>query len=761
MLFSLRPSNSKRKPAAVVWTRRRRLDPAASSGPGGACLDPAALSGPSGACLDPAASSGPGGAIWTRRRRLDPAASSGPGGACLDPAAPVQTWRRWRDSVLHELLEVVKDLNYPEPPSRRPAANSCCSEGRKRPTAVLLQPPCCCSIMAAALRFLPLSRLWLITCVSAASLLILFSPDFRSRMQDERLKRDFSHLSEIPAESAIDATAIDLTPLVNTLINSSHSGSLQLFSLLSVSSFSPLDLHRLTLLVYNISGIKSLDSGLFRRRFCYCVTNDTNDLTDFTAILLDVMGNSTSHLQELFKSSSILSVSQRNNSDCIYICVMAGRRVGREGTGFWADGSVTLLFNQTIVEGPNRGLQASLQDVHQLRRRTSARAKAFQLLDQNINWNRETTASGAVSAPPALTTRPSAAATAAATETATETAAATETKTATTTTTETAAATETAVATASATKTATEAATATKTEAATATKTATEAATATKTATKTAAATKTKTATTTTTETAATNETATEAATATKTATKTAAATKTKTATTTTTETAATNETAAETAIEAATETAAATASATKTATEAATATKIAIKTAAATKTATETAAATATKTATKTATATAAEAAAATETAAVLKSPDSLVETNIPPTSLQTTFIRPSTLRPTGQPAETTASSRDTGPDRPRETERPGCPWRRPAPGGDAETLGELKLQPCVLELCRFFSQCLCGPPSRTTRTKRFCDDSFLWYEAQTFLVCRRVKRLSFSRNLKQRCLSKMCNKL
>lgn len=64
------------------------------------------------------------------------------------------------------------------------------------------------------------------------------------------------------------------------------------------------------------------------------------------------MGNSTSYLHELFKSSSILSggrfylnetlydvfaslangvlsacvsVSQRNNSDCIYICVMAGK----------------------------------------------------------------------------------------------------------------------------------------------------------------------------------------------------------------------------------------------------------------------------------------------------------------------------------------------------------------------------------------------------------------------------------------------------
>uniref|UniRef100_A0A669EKS7 HHLA1 neighbor of OC90 n=1 Tax=Oreochromis niloticus TaxID=8128 RepID=A0A669EKS7_ORENI len=132
------------------------------------------------------------------------------------------------------------------------------------------------------------------------------------------------YFPEIPAEH-IDPAAIDLTPLVNTLINSSHSGSRQLFSLLSVTSYSSLALHKLTLLVYNISSVRSIESSVFRRRFCYCVTNETNDLTDFTAILLDVMGNSTSYLHELFKSSSILSVSQRNNSDCIYICVMAGK----------------------------------------------------------------------------------------------------------------------------------------------------------------------------------------------------------------------------------------------------------------------------------------------------------------------------------------------------------------------------------------------------------------------------------------------------
>ncbi|KAF3857762.1 hypothetical protein F7725_010963 [Dissostichus mawsoni] len=147
------------------------------------------------------------------------------------------------------------------------------------------------------------------------------SSSFRDREQEERRRRDFMNSTEIPAEY-IDPAAIDLTPLVNTLINTSQSGSRQLFSLLSVTSYSSLALHKLTLLVYNISSIKTLESNRFRRRFCYCVTNETNDLT----------------------------VTQRNNSGCIYICVMAGK-MGREVPDLWEVGSVTPLFNQTIVEG--------------------------------------------------------------------------------------------------------------------------------------------------------------------------------------------------------------------------------------------------------------------------------------------------------------------------------------------------------------------------------------------------------------------------
>ncbi|XP_027876188.1 uncharacterized protein hhla1 [Xiphophorus couchianus] len=643
--------------------------------------------------------------------------------------------------------------------------------------------------MAALRRFLLLPRLWFITCVSAASLLILFSQEIPAESAINATAIDRTAIDPAAIDpaaidpaaidpaaidpaaidpaaidpaaidpaaidlaaidpaaidpaatdpAAIDATAIDpatidLTPLVNALIHSSQSGSRQLFSLLSVSSFSHLDLHKLTLLVYNISSVKSLDSGLFRRRFCYCVTNDTNDLSDFTAILLDVMGNSTSYLQELFRSSSILSVSQRNDSDCIYICVMAGK-TGREVSGFWDDGSVTPLFNQTIVEGPNRvanisSIRLPVASPH-LGRTSSTTLKVTTSVGvtptpsrppgfttgrpstetpniwtiQSISTPRIRTSAGTVRrptsaaapVPSAVTPRPPAAAAAGA---ATAPSAVTPRPPA-----------------------AAAAGAATAPSAVTPRPPAAAAA---------------------------------GAATAPSAVTPRPSA----AADTAPAPSAVTPRPPADAG------------AATAPAPSAVTARPPADAGAGA---ATAPSAVTARPPAPSAVTAQPpADAGAATAPApsavtprppadtTFLKSPDSLMETNISPTSLQTTFIRPSTPRPTGRPAETKPSSKDATPDRPRETERPGCPWRRPEPGGEAETLGELKLQPCVLQLCRFFSQCLCRPLSRTTRTKRYCDSSFLWYEEQTFEVCRRVKRFSFSRNLKQRCLSKMCNKL
>ncbi|XP_066512657.1 uncharacterized protein [Hoplias malabaricus] len=187
--------------------------------------------------------------------------------------------------------------------------------------------------------------------VAIVTLLPICITVLKHRELEQREKRGILASTEIPVEY-IDPASIDLTPLVNTLINATHTGSLHLFSVLSVTSHSSLALHKLTLLVYNISNFQDIESSLFPTRYCYCVTNKTNDLTDFTAILLDVMGNSTSYLQELFKSSSILSVSQRNSSECIYICVMAGK-TDRDLSKLWD--SVPPLFNHTIIEDTHKG----------------------------------------------------------------------------------------------------------------------------------------------------------------------------------------------------------------------------------------------------------------------------------------------------------------------------------------------------------------------------------------------------------------------
>ncbi|XP_070775802.1 HERV-H LTR-associating protein 1 [Enoplosus armatus] len=489
-------------------------------------------------------------------------------------------------------------------------------------------------------------RLCFIICVSTILLLNLFSQAPRDRRQDETHKRDILDSTEIPAEH-IDPAAIDLTPLVNTLINTSQSGSRQLFSLLSVTSYSSLALHKLTLLVYNISSIRSLESNMFRRRFCYCVTNETNDLTDFTAILLDVMGNSTSYLHELFKSASILSVSQRNNSDCIYICVMAGK-TGREVPELWEVDSITPLFNQTIVEGPHRvGNVSSIRlpvEWHQLPTNLShispsgmssmltSRVSTAHVSPTTMDEIAATTAKIITFQPLATAPQP--------------TTVPPQSQTA-----------------------------ADRPE---------------------------------TTQRVTTQEVATQAVT-----------------------------------------------------------TKAAEK---------PTATLQPTTTALQVTTASATTAASTTQLTTALSPVISLTRlttaAHLPSTTTQHTT---STAHPTRlSPVRPTVATRTTGPLSRRttkpsksvETEKPGCPWRRPeltdvSVSSSTTTVSAHKLQPCVLELCKFFSQCLCRPFSHKTRMKRYCDDSHVWYETHTSEVCRRVRRVSFSRNLKQRCLTKMCNKL
>nr|XP_009687977.1 PREDICTED: HERV-H LTR-associating protein 1 [Struthio camelus australis] len=132
----------------------------------------------------------------------------------------------------------------------------------------------------------------------------------------------------------MDLAAINLTELVNGMLDTALKGTKKFFSLLSVTSYSSFAFHKVSVTIYNISNLKSVDSGKFPMHHCYCLNNVTNDLTDFTALLVDIIGNSTSYLTEIFKSTSIVSVSQRNDSDCIYICMMTGQ-TGKNLSDFW------------------------------------------------------------------------------------------------------------------------------------------------------------------------------------------------------------------------------------------------------------------------------------------------------------------------------------------------------------------------------------------------------------------------------------------
>ncbi|KFU93106.1 HERV-H LTR-associating protein 1, partial [Chaetura pelagica] len=152
--------------------------------------------------------------------------------------------------------------------------------------------------------------------------------------------------SELPAKS-VDLASLNLTELVNSMLNTTLRGTKKLFSLLSVTSYSSFAFHKISVTVYNISNIKNVDPGKFPMHYCYCVNNVTNDLTDFTALLVDVIGNSSSYLTEIFKSTSILSVRQSNDSDCIYICVMTGQ-TGRNLPDFWETLEKSPVINYTL-----------------------------------------------------------------------------------------------------------------------------------------------------------------------------------------------------------------------------------------------------------------------------------------------------------------------------------------------------------------------------------------------------------------------------
>uniref|UniRef100_A0A8C3MET5 Uncharacterized protein n=1 Tax=Geospiza parvula TaxID=87175 RepID=A0A8C3MET5_GEOPR len=157
--------------------------------------------------------------------------------------------------------------------------------------------------------------------------LSLFLPFSASCLRKENKKeKQLAVLAtaELPAKS-LDLAAINLTELVNGMLSTALRGTKKLFSLLSITSYSSFAFHKVSVTIYNISNAKNIDPGKLPMHYCYCLNNVTNDLTDFTALLVDIIGNSTSYLTEIFKSTSILSVRQSNDSDCIYICVMAGQ----------------------------------------------------------------------------------------------------------------------------------------------------------------------------------------------------------------------------------------------------------------------------------------------------------------------------------------------------------------------------------------------------------------------------------------------------
>ncbi|XP_004414062.1 PREDICTED: HERV-H LTR-associating protein 1 [Odobenus rosmarus divergens] len=175
-----------------------------------------------------------------------------------------------------------------------------------------------------------------------------FLPTTAPGLGEERKEKGVAFLdtTDLPARS-VDLSALNLTELVNGMLNRALKDT-KFFSLLSITSYSSFAFHKFSVTIYNISNLKTVDATRFPTRYCYCLNNRTNDLSDFTALLVDVTGNSTSYLTEIFKSTSILSVSQTNESDCIFICVMTGKS-GRNLSDFWEMAEKSPVINYTFT----------------------------------------------------------------------------------------------------------------------------------------------------------------------------------------------------------------------------------------------------------------------------------------------------------------------------------------------------------------------------------------------------------------------------
>ncbi|XP_055482263.1 HERV-H LTR-associating protein 1 [Psammomys obesus] len=186
-----------------------------------------------------------------------------------------------------------------------------------------------------------------------------------SFFREEKMVKGIEVLAttELPARS-VDLSALNLTELVNGMLSRALKDSKQFFSVLSITSYSSFAFHKVSLAIYNISNPKKVDPAKFPTRYCYCLNNRTNDLSDFTALLVDIVGNSTSYLTEIFKSTSILSVSQTNESDCVFICVMAGKS-GRNLSDFWQMVEKSPFINYTFTSGVSSALGATTRGTAQ------------------------------------------------------------------------------------------------------------------------------------------------------------------------------------------------------------------------------------------------------------------------------------------------------------------------------------------------------------------------------------------------------------
>uniref|UniRef100_C9JL84-2 Isoform 2 of HERV-H LTR-associating protein 1 n=1 Tax=Homo sapiens TaxID=9606 RepID=C9JL84-2 len=73
--------------------------------------------------------------------------------------------------------------------------------------------------------------------------------------------------------------------------------------------------------------------------------------------------------------------------------------------------------------------------------------------------------------------------------------------------------------------------------------------------------------------------------------------------------------------------------------------------------------------------------------------------------------------------------------------------------------TLAIQRLNPCLMELCQFFQQCLCmSQRSPRTEDMRYCLEYYSWFLKNATYICQRVKRVSHSHTLKQKCLENIC---